>query len=87
MNEEKAKRIYILLLFILILFTMFALSFNPHQSIICKQQNNTITCENLAIVDRECIIYYGNSSKSFYIKGLNKISFNTTERLLEWICQ
>jgi len=87
MDEEKMKWIYILSLFVVIIFIMFLLSFNPHKSVTCKQQNSTIVCENLAIVDRECIIYYGNYSKPFYIKGLSKVLVNTTEKLLEWICQ
>jgi len=87
MDEEKMRNIYILSLFVLVLLVIFVLSFNPHKSVICKQQNNTIVCENLAVVDRECVVYYGNLSKSFYIKRLDKVSFSTTEKLVEWICQ
>jgi len=87
MDEEKMKKIYILSLFVLMVFVMFVLSFNPHKSVICKQQDSTIVCENLAVVSRECTIYYENYSKSFYIKGLDKVLFNTSEKLLEWICQ
>jgi len=87
MDEKEMKYIYILSLFVLILFIMFILSFNPHKGVICKQQDNIIVCENLAFMDRKCTVYYGNSSESFYIKGLSKVLFNTTEKLLEWICQ
>jgi len=87
MDENKMKKIYLLLMSVLLLFTIVILLMYQNKSVVCTQDNNTIICENLAIVNRKCIIYYGNSSELFYIKGLNKIYLNTTERLLGWICQ
>jgi len=87
MDENKMKKIYLLLMSVLLFLTIIILSSDQHKSVVCVQNNNTITCENLAIIDRKCVIYYENSSEDFYIKGLNKVYLNTTERLLGWICQ
>jgi len=81
------RKMYLLLMSILLFPTIIILSIDQHKSVVCVQNNNTITCENFAIIDRKCVIYHENSSEEFYIKGLNRIYLNTTERLLGWVCQ
>ena len=88
MKEENAKKLFIFLMLLSIIISISMLNFwNTHKSVVCKQEGDRIICNNLAIVPRKCIIYYGNSSRLVLIKGLNKIVVNTNNKLLGWICQ
>ncbi|MEM4571472.1 MAG: hypothetical protein QXY16_02105 [Nanopusillaceae archaeon] len=86
MNENKAKFLYIFILIIVFLVSIYILFRNPVKSVVCLQNNDTIICRNLALIDRQCIIFLKNHTVEKHIKGLSEIKIEN-EILIGWRCQ
>ncbi|MEM4680680.1 MAG: hypothetical protein QW038_02700 [Nanopusillaceae archaeon] len=85
MNENKAKFLYIFILIIVFLVSIYILFRNPVKSVVCLQNNDTIICRNLALIDRRCIIFLKNRTIEKHIKGLSEIKIEN-EILIRWHC-